>query len=864
VAYGCFVRQLHETSSPRSRCQETILTGAAAGLVVLFSTLLLLGDPNYFWIDDSQSGALPVYCEMARAWRSGELPLLSRSSWRGGALGAEFPAGVFSPSLAVSSLLAFGLDLSLPLAAATISIFHLAILGAGAFRLGRQRGLSIDLALLVTLVTSLNGWIIVWGARNWGVCLFSFAWLPWFWWGLEYARKPDCHQSVLRFVPAGLFLALLISAGWPHTILMTALLSAWVMLQALLAPQSARIVARSRRLLSLWPVPAVWLIGMGLSAPAWLMFLEYLPHAMRTQGGAGLWTSLTWSVPLGSLPGLILPNTVADWQVFGNNLKPHVCIELAGGLVPVVILLACLWHGGRACLRALRWDWALCGLLLLIITSPAIGNFQYSFRWLPLFFLTLGLLSARALAWMRDEGRETRGEERERKAECKPAISCPNLGRIAFFLLVFVWLRTVLCYTVLAEVLLPVGLGLVVLALVWWKVDAYSQRGAWLRGAMPVIVVFLSCWSACVSCVPFSEVAEWQISENIRQPGTLDPAIRYLSVHSLHDIFEIDDTRPGERWSGKGAGLYLGNTAAYAGLDFVNGYSPLMPLGLQQLFNWEVHGSFHDAADARRILISETGPHGLLQLMGVDGLVVADRFDDYRGALASNGWREAARVQGGTVYHRSGPASPRVRAIEQAELIPDRFEAGKRLLTHGQQPVPSILLASIADCRSQIADLKAKHLQICNLQSAICNPARFASARVTLVEESRHSAVAEVVSPAGEGEILVVFSRPWFPGYQAVCNGEPVPVEIFDLILPAVRLPAGTNGPVVLEYRPGSFVLGCRIAATTAALVGLCLLVAVWQRFYALLSGGAARHEDATTHHSPLTTHQKWPSEVAS
>src|SRR5262249_6860680 len=185
---------------------------------------------------------------------------------RAGRRGVEFPAGVFSPSLALCCLLAFGLDCSLPLAAATIAIIHLAILAMGAFRLARQRGLTVDLALVVALVASLNGWIVMWGARNWGGCLFSFAWLPWFWWGLDYAREP--WHGWVRFIPAGLFLFLLIPAGWPITILMAVLLSAWIMLQPWV---------EKRRLLAPWTTPAAWAIGLGLAAPAWLMFLEYLP-----------------------------------------------------------------------------------------------------------------------------------------------------------------------------------------------------------------------------------------------------------------------------------------------------------------------------------------------------------------------------------------------------------------------------------------------------------------------------------------------------------------------------------------------------------------------------------------------------------
>src|SRR5207248_2144717 len=152
-----------------------------------------------------------------------------------------------------------------------------------------------------------------------------------------------------------------------------------------------------RRLFAPWPTPAAWLVGMGLSAPAWMMFLDFMSNAARTLQGGGPWASQAWTVPLDGLQGLILPNVISGWWVY-SSLKPHLAVELGGGLVPLVILIGCLWYGGRACLRANRWEWGLCGLLLVMITTPSVGKFQWSFRWLPLFFLVLGLLAAKCLA----------------------------------------------------------------------------------------------------------------------------------------------------------------------------------------------------------------------------------------------------------------------------------------------------------------------------------------------------------------------------------------------------------------------------------------------------------------------------------
>src|SRR5258708_37602450 len=118
--------------SPRTRCfaRELALTAVACAVVLTFCASLLLRDRGFFWIDDMQSGALPGYFDMARSLLSGELPLLGHTSWRAVALGAEFPAGVFSPSLAVCIVIAYASGLPLPLAAATISVLHLMILAA--------------------------------------------------------------------------------------------------------------------------------------------------------------------------------------------------------------------------------------------------------------------------------------------------------------------------------------------------------------------------------------------------------------------------------------------------------------------------------------------------------------------------------------------------------------------------------------------------------------------------------------------------------------------------------------------------------------------------------------------------------------
>jgi uncharacterized membrane protein YfhO len=68
---------------------------------------------------------------------------------------------------------------------------------------------------------------------------------------------------------------------------------------------------------------------------------------------------------------------------------------------------------------------------------------------------------------------------------------------------------------------------------------------------------------------------------------------------------------------------------------------------------------------------------------------------------------------------------------------------------------------------------------------------------------------------------LVVFSRPFFSGYRASVNNQSLPVTSFRGLAPAVELPAGSNGELVLRYMPAWLTSG-----TVIAVISLSLLIA--------------------------------------
>src|SRR5215813_12347285 len=313
-----------------SRSTRSEIIGAIlAGIIVILFCLLLLGhDPLLFWNDDYEISVLPVFADMARAWNHGEFPLLSPFSWVCGNLAGEFQYGVFSIFINVLIVCVWKLPLTFPQQAAAVSIAHLAVLSAGAFLLARDRQLSTALSIFVALVASLNGWIICWGASDWFGALGAFTWLPWAWWAAERAVNPA--RSRWRFLWPAPFVYLLITGGFPYTVLMLGLVVVWLALRSLFEV-GAIDPNRPSRLTRIGPLFLGVILGVSLAAPAWLALLDYVQGSARQSLDAT--AHWQWLVPWKAWPGVILPPWTVDWSNFITKLEPHRAAELACGMV---------------------------------------------------------------------------------------------------------------------------------------------------------------------------------------------------------------------------------------------------------------------------------------------------------------------------------------------------------------------------------------------------------------------------------------------------------------------------------------------------------------------------------------------------
>ena len=752
-----------------------VFAGAAAtGLVVaLFCRHLLRNNPGIFFNDDYQISILPVFADVARAWSEGHWPLLSPYSWACGNLAGEYQYGTFSVFINAVVVATWKFSLTFAQQAAALSVSHMAVLAAGGYVLARERRLTAPLAACVGMICALNGWEMGWGATDWFGALAANTWLPWCWWAFEVAlreRGGGDEESGggrgwterLRFLLPAPFIYLLVAAGFPYTDVMLGLVTVWLGLR--------EWVEKGWR----WRTPFVlgtgWVLGLMLSAPAWLSLLDAVHGSGRSQEGVGA-GNLAWTVPWRALPGLILPNWTVKWSDFANKPCTHAALELAGGFVPLVGLVAGLAVARWKAWRALRWDLGLLGTVLLLCLLPSPGLFRWSFRWLPLFHLVLALTGGRALqmlaAGRKGEEQGAARSEREIAGGVWLAALARNSGVWAMGAVALTWAATRVFRVADPD---PFSNGvspwMLSVAVGWAVWEALPMRRSWRMWA-PALAVLAGMWGTYRYLQTNSGLPIYPVPPSLARVAPLSSDRLYLSFYREPDRCYRNRQVP----PGFGSVVRMGSMGMYAGVRMINGYSPIMSEGVGKALHIETHGNVPEAVGGP-LLTEEAGEDGLLSRLGVDGII---RTHDYQSSALPPVavWKMVGSSDEGDVYERRGGPLGSVHSWTSAE--------------------PG-------------------------------GTATYASASVRVVENTRQRVEAEVSVPEGGAGALIAFSRPFYPGYRATLDGKRLPVGTFRGMLPTVELPAGARGKLVLRYLPRAVVQGGVVAAAGVLLaVGLAV-----------------------------------------
>ncbi|PYK51045.1 MAG: hypothetical protein DME51_04050, partial [Verrucomicrobia bacterium] len=626
---------------PRPRSTRSEFPGAitAGVIVVAFSLILLCHNPLAFWNDDYQLSVLPVFADMARSWSEGNWPILSPYSWVCGNLTGEFQYGTFSVFINAAVILIWKFPLTFPQQAAALSITHLFVLAIGAFLLARDRGFSIPLSTFVALVASLSGWIICWGATDWFGALGAFTWLPWIWWGAKRALDPQ--RTKWRFLWPAPFVYLVVTGGFPYTVLMLLLLIGWLSVKTMWERRERRDGRDTEVPPTLAMLPMLFgvALGFGLSAPAWLAILDLVQGSARElQSPAAHWQ---WLVPPAALPGLILPCWTVNWADFSSRYLPHTATELASGLVAPAALIAGLLWRGRVLVKQIKWELLLLLLVLLLCMIPTAGLFRWSFRWLPFFHLALAICAAEAL----------------QMAPRSATVATTTLGLVVLTAIAMLILRASGPYAFpLVWIFIALAAG--------WYLSELALRDFEFRTWIPVSITFLAFLTTYYFMPTNCGVPTYNFSQELLKPAPLDRARLYLSIYPWAELTYCVANKP----EPVGQTLRPGSTSMWAGLHFINGYSPVRPAGVAREFATSIHGEINPKVGSY-LLNSQAGKDGELALLGVDGIVVARELDIT--PQPSSEWEQIVSTDEGRIFHRRGAPLARVRSVASIDSRPN-------------------------------------------------------------------------------------------------------------------------------------------------------------------------------------------------
>jgi len=196
----------------------------------------------------------------------------------------------------------------------------------------------------------------------------------------------------------------------------------------------------------------------------------------------------------------------------------------------------------------------------------------------------------------------------------------------------------------------------------------------------------------------------------------------------------------------------------WAGLRFINGYSPIRAAGVAREFTTSIHGEINPEVGSN-LLNRQAGPEAELALLGVDGIVVAREVN--LAPQPPTEWELVVSTDEGNVFHRRGAPFARVRSVTSIDSRPNE---------------------------------------------------QFASATVANIDDSRNRVQADVDVPTGDRPALVTFSRPYFRGYKARLGDQKLAVTSYRGLFPVVEVPAGTKGRLALSYRPPWLIWGSAVA----------------------------------------------------
>lgn len=625
---------LPDAKRQRSPSAVRIAWGSASAAVVAVGYLMiLLVNPRFFYQDDTEGGAAPIWIDVGESLRSGDLPIMMPGQWMAGNYAVEGQTGLFNPAQALISLLAPSVD-NVALYATGVKLVFALILATGVYRLALEYGAAPHWAAAAGAAMPFSGFVLYYDSATWVTGFMGVAWGSQAWASLvRYSRGRSGP------LPGFVFLYLALAVGYVHSAIMAGVVVGVMVL--------GEIAVRR------WGC-AIRLALLGASS-ALAATITYLPGFLTA--------SVTWrgdqtdplqndgflSAPWSETLAMSLPSHLPAIPGFAGPVHLAPVTYVAWFALPALAFVR--WPDVAAKARLLTAPLAYLAVTLLMTAGPSLlGPLRWPARLLPYVALGVLLIVAVLLSRYRVE-----------------AVTPPRVA-VAVGLLGVNVVRAASANPDLLQRHVITGLvvaGFTLLAVMLAHRLGERAVAVWLMISVLPVVGLMIRWhpeNANVRQWNLPEVRSEAVSTFPDYPGAT------LQLGAFSDVPSEDLDLDGA-WGD----LVFGNYARLLQLDYVNAYTPVGFGRFSDLLCMNYDGSTCPQAYERVFEVESTTGRTIADLMALDRVVLQRAmFDGVPGGAPPVGWTVVDRNDQVIVLERDAPRTTggaRVAATQGVEII---------------------------------------------------------------------------------------------------------------------------------------------------------------------------------------------------
>ncbi|NLE80659.1 MAG: YfhO family protein [Rhodococcus sp.] len=352
----------------RSGHGERLAWGALVAFIVSCGFAVIRAvDPRYFYVDDTESGAVGNWIQLGHLMQEGQwFPTLVLDQWMAGNYPVEGQGGLFNPVQMGINYIAPSVD-DMAMLAMLVKLGFSIVLAWGVYRVALEYGARPGWAAVAAASAPFTGFTLYFEQTSWVTSLIGMAWVVQAWAsGIRYARGRSGP------LPTFVFLYLAISVGYAHAALLAGVTLGSLMIGEYVFRGRWRDVAR---------LAAVGIAAASAGAITFLPAILSSDVTWRT-GEAGTLNDNFLTAPWSETLTASIPSSVSSIESWTGETTTAPITYIAWFVIPALAFIG--WHAARHALRELTAPLLLLVFALLFTAGPSdIGQIRWPARLLP-------------------------------------------------------------------------------------------------------------------------------------------------------------------------------------------------------------------------------------------------------------------------------------------------------------------------------------------------------------------------------------------------------------------------------------------------------------------------------------------------